>query len=260
MPKTREKRSFGGDVMDVDIFQVSDHARCDGRRHRKKMTKPSQRNLNDKNARHYLQLLTLANFTEKDYYITFSYNPDVYKPDSRDDAQREISNYFSRVNYYRKKHSLSNAKYIVVTEGRRNLHHHVLISGDIDRDIYERLWTKNGKAIGYVTARRIQFDDAGLTKLANYLTKEQKPDNVRRWTSSLNLKKPTYTDADDQYTLREVDKLARIPPDCEAWRKTWERKYKDYRLIERPGEPVTYNDMTGWGIHLRFIKKERKKC
>ena len=64
----REKKIHcGKDHMEVDIYQITDnHLRKKNRRKREKVTAPSQKNLNDKNARRYLRQLAKANFTSED--------------------------------------------------------------------------------------------------------------------------------------------------------------------------------------------------
>ncbi len=152
---------------------------------KKRETRPSQSNLNDKNARRYIIRLANINFGKGDIWATFGWNDDCL-PDSVERARKDITNFIKRINRRRKKAGLENAKYIYILafDGYKRPHFHILISGDgIDRDQLEKLWGKCDRP----NTRRIMPDDKFLlTGLATYIT--QNPHGTKRWCPSKNLK------------------------------------------------------------------------
>ena len=154
---------------------------------KKRETRPSQRNLNDKNARRYLIRLANINFGKGDIWATFGWNDDCL-PGDEERARKDITNFIKRINRRRKKDGLDNAKYIYILafDGYKRPHFHILLSGDgMDRDELEELWGKCDRP----NTRRIKPDDDFLiTGLATYIS--QNPHGTKRWCPSKNLKKP----------------------------------------------------------------------
>lgn len=128
----------------------------------KRETRPSQKNLNDKNARRYLIRLANINFGKGDIWATFGWNDDCL-PDSEERARKDIQNFIKRINRHRKKAGLENAKYIYILamDGYKRPHFHILLSGDgVDRDELEELWGKCDRP----NTRRIKPDDDFLIR------------------------------------------------------------------------------------------------
>lgn len=255
----REKEIFcGKEYKEVDITNKTKNKRVrKGKRSKKKyISAPKQRNLNEKNANRYFVQLVNTNFSWGDLKVSLTYK-DSELPKSLEDAQREITNFRNRINRRRKKEGLEPAKFIVVTEGSvekdgPRLHHHIFMSGGLDRDTVESLWCrrrrkgqKEGDRIGFANAINLQPDDFGLEALARYLTKD--PQGKKRWSGSLNLDKPYSRDNDHKYSKRQVE--AAIKNDDKQF---WESQYPDYWLTEV--KPV-YNDFTGWSVYLKLRKK-----
>ena len=94
---------------------------------KKRETRPSQKNLNDKNARRYLIRLANINFGKGDIWATFGWNDDCL-PDSEERARKDIQNFIKRINRRRKKAGLENAKYIYILamDGYKRPHFHIL--------------------------------------------------------------------------------------------------------------------------------------
>lgn len=199
----RAKTIKAGNVLEVEVFPIW-NTRREAIRAKRHKTRQAQKNLNDKNAKKKLIRKINANFTEEDLCITLTYKDSV--PDE-EQARRDIRNYIRRVREWRRKHGLSELKYVYVIEfggsdGRRKrVHHHVIMSG-MDRNEAERLW--NGK--GWANTRRLQPDDYGLEALARYITKE--PHGGKRWCASRNLVEPKETTADTKISKRRVEKMA----------------------------------------------------
>lgn len=93
---------------------------------KKRETKPSQKNLNDKNSRRYCIRLACINFGKGDIWATFGWN-DEYMPGDAKAAIKDIRNFITRINYRRKKNGLKNIKYIYILafDGKVRPHFHI---------------------------------------------------------------------------------------------------------------------------------------
>jgi len=179
---------------------------------------------NETNARLKFARKANTNFTAADTLLTTTYT-EGYLPDA-EQAKRDMRNYLNRINHACKKAGLPNARYMGVTEGKREgskqtrLHHHCLISCGLSREELEGLWK-----MGRVRAERLQPDRYGLTALANYLMKN--PQGAKRYFCSRNLKEPVITKADTKLSIRRAERMAadveeaapeifrKLYPDCE---------------------------------------------
>ncbi|GMQ56761.1 hypothetical protein AN1V17_11550 [Vallitalea sediminicola] len=267
----REKKIYcGKKYLEVDIYpytKMQDDVCKSGRRAKKqKVSVPKQRNLNDKNARRYLTQLANTNFGEQDLHVTATYK-NKYLPTTIDEAEKEVSNYLRRLKYRREKEGLTPLKYILVTEysiAKENedkpirIHHHIFINGGLNRDIVEDLWCKRkrkgqkkGERIGYINADRLQPDENGVSALCTYLTKN--PNGKKRWSSSQNLEKPWSRTNDYKYSRRQIEQLAKNPPDINYW----EIKYKGWTLAKDDySVRAEFSEITGWSIYLKLHRRE----
>lgn len=210
--------------------------------------------------------LANTNFTDKDLHVTATYN-NKNLPSTIEEAEKEVSNYLRRVKYRREKEGLPSLKYILVSEYNMakdneekpvRIHHHIFINGGLDRDTVEDLWSrrrikgkKKGEHMGYINADRLQPDENGVTALCAYLTKN--PNGKKRWSSSQNLEKPWSRTNDHKYSRKQIEKLAKNPPDIAYW----ETKYKGWTLAkDQYALRVEYNDITGWSIYLKLHRRE----
>ena len=152
----------------------------------------AQRNLNDKNARKYLERLINENFGTGDIWITLTYDDEHLPADGDFDAAlKDVQLFFNRINYRRKKKGLPNAKYVYITaydSGEEiRWHHHIIMDGALDMDTVESCWGQSSRN----EVRRIQEDEDGLSGLANYIIKQKdRLKSEKRWRSSRGLKKP----------------------------------------------------------------------
>jgi hypothetical protein len=246
--------------MEVDIYSTQIGMTKRRRRKKRKESAPKQRNLNDKNAKRYFVQLVLTNFSKDDLHVSLTY---ANEPETIEAAEEEARNFIRRVNYRRKKEGLPPAKYIIVTEkgskGGR-LHHHILLSGDMDRDVIESLWSKTrkkgqkaGEKIGLVRTDRLQPNEKGLEEIANYLGKDNAGKNQKgkkRWIPSKNLTKPEYSTNDSKYTRRQVERIVQNEIDNNLY---WAKQYPGWDLADC--KPV-YNELTGWSIYLKLRRFE----
>lgn len=174
----REKRYYCGEYLDVYIYPTYRQGRSRGKR--SKPTSDAQAKLNQRHREEKLVRLLHANFTPDDLEIHLTYQQ---QPESPEEAQRLLRNYIRRVQRARKKQGLPPLKYIAVTEkGSKNgrYHHHVTLSGGMDRDELEKLW-----GLGYANSRRLQFTESGLAGLGHYIVKS--PLYARAWNASKTL-------------------------------------------------------------------------
>ncbi len=239
------KQNRKSDFIEVDIFHYTETSRRI-RKAKEIVTPPKQQNLNDKNARRYFGLLVKSNFTENDIHQTLTYDSE-HKPESIEAAEHEVAKYLRRLKRRYEKAG-QKLKYIFVTEfgSRGKVHHHVLLPGTISREEIESCWT-----LGFANARKIQMNQRGMEQLVNYLQKAAA--GKKRWKSSKGLIRPWVTVSDDKYSKRKIEKLAIMPPDCEAVQEYWERQFPDYILYECQH---CFNQVTAqWSIYLKMRRR-----
>ena len=175
--------------------------------------KKIQKNLDDKNARKNLKRLINTNFGDGDYLITLTYD-DKNLPEDHEEAKKNMQNFLRRLNYQIKKRDLEKAKYIYITEHsiiknkkteeeEIRCHHHLIINSFMSIDEIESLW-KFGRRNNM---KKLSTDEAGLTGIANYLTKD--PKGKKRWCCSKNLKKPTIRKSKSKFTKKRVDTMTK---------------------------------------------------
>ena len=265
----REKRIVAGDYMEVSLYIRTEEQEkaCKNTRKRKKyLTRPSNKNWNDKKSKKYAKLLIYANFKKDDYYLTLTYN-DEHLPNDLEQVKKHQENFLRKVKRLYKKQG-KELKYMWFTsyqfneEGEqvKRIHHHVLLNGVVDRTEIEECWSrgkgKNKKQLGRTNCKRIQPSKTNeLNELANYLTNQEKYEQGRwkkgekRWSASKNLIKPYETKNDNKYSQRKLAEIAKAGDEDYLL-----KHYEKYRII---GEmKVKYIEKSGWYINVELIKKE----
>lgn len=219
---------------------------------KKRESKPSQKNLNDKNARRYLIRLVNINFGKGDIWGTFGWD-DTYMPKDAEAARRDIKNFIARINYRRRKFGKENIRYIyILAFGSKVVrpHFHIIMTGEgVDRDELEELWIKCERK----NTRRIQPDDDFLvTGIAIYIS--QNPHGAKRWCPSKNLKKPDApTRSYRKFSRPKVNVMVR---DYEKLKEQMEKAYPGYTFLDAE---VTHNGkVAAFYIYARMIKKRDK--
>ena len=239
----REKRYYCGEYLDVYIYPTYRQGRSRGKR--SKPTSAAQAKLNQRHREEKLVRLLHANFTPDDLEIHLTYQQ---QPESPEEAQRLLRNYIRRVQRARKKQGLPPLKYIAVTEkGSKNgrYHHHVTLSGGMDRDELEKLW-----GLGYANSRRLQFTESGLAGLGHYIVKS--PLYTRAWNASKNLIDPEPKTRDGRISGRRAEELARDTTN----NAEYEKLYPGYFLAEAG---AFHNDVNGGRyIVARFYRRDGK--
>ena len=112
------KEIRAGEQFEVEIypqFKSMDEVPPEGRSVKKDNTR-AQRNLNDKNARKYVERLINRNFGNNDIWITLTLD-DWHLPEDgdMDAATKIIQKWIRRINYRRRKLGLGNARYVYVS-------------------------------------------------------------------------------------------------------------------------------------------------
>ena len=237
------------DQLEADIYPSFVNKQDEPRTKKKRESRPSQKNLNDKRARRYLNNLTAANFGKGDLWGTFSYDED-HLPGSIEEATKIFGNFIKKVNRKRKKQGKENLKYIYVTEfsddpkkGIR-CHHHMIFSGDEDRDEIEKLWKHGSRT----QTRRLDPDpDTHIAGLVHYLAKD--PKGKKRWSASRGLKKPEVSRSYSKFGKKTAERMAR---DHEFLKQQLLKKYPGYKFID--AEVYVNGVNGGYYIYARMVR------
>lgn len=187
------KEITAGDQFEIEIypqFRSMDEVPPEGRTIKK--DNKAQKNLNDKNARKYVERLINENFSDRDIWMTLTYDDAHLPPDGDVDAAiKNVQKYIRRINYQRKKRGLPNAKYVYVTaynpDAEIRWHHHIVMDGALDMETVESCWKQSSRN----EVRRLQTDENGLSGMANYIVEEKnRVPSEKRWNSSQGLRDP----------------------------------------------------------------------
>lgn len=231
------------EILDINIFPINAYEKNKTRRRKKKETRVSQNKLNDKRAKEYFFRKVQCNFDRTDYIWCISY---TNEPKSVEEANNDFRNLFKRINRYRKKIGLGNAKYMAIREGggegsKKRIHFHIIIDGKIERDKLESFWKK-----GYSHTRRLQPDETGFKALSNYMTKGR--EHGKRWKLSKgNLVEPEANVNDCKFTRGKMRKMLQHNPS----REELEAMYPGYCLTDYS---ITYNEING-GIYMKILMR-----
>jgi hypothetical protein len=221
------------------------------RGHRNKITCESRAKLNAKNAKHRMADLLHCNFGGKDIALRLSYSDDEM-PFTIEDAIRNVQNFIRRLRRIYKAAAIKKIKYIYVTEmsGNGRIHHHLIITGGVDRNLIEKTW-----GLGYCNSKRLQFSENGLNGIAEYFQKEPKGKEsnkrIRRWNSSQGLDTPKVSRRDYVVTNKTAKYIDSNPDDYNYIRDL----YPNYEVGHV--EPTAINDVsTGLFITIYLYKPE----
>ena len=242
----RESIYICGDYMDADVYPVFQPA---GKRRKKcKPTSEIQAKLNQRNAEKKITRLVHANFNEEDIALHLTYREED-RPADHAAAQRDLYNFLRRCRRKYKKLDIE-LKYISCTEeGSLNgrIHHHLFLSGGLDRDALEKLWGK-----GYANSKRLQFEEDGVAGLAHYTVKNR--NSYRRWNQSKNLVQPVPIVHDAVITQSELSEMAEEIEKKNAW-QYFEAIYPDFLLVCA----AAIQNAVNRGIYVHFDMRRKKK-
>lgn len=230
----------------------------------RKGTSDAQKKLDARKAEDRLVQIINANFGAGDHLVTCTYAAGK-EPVDLDAAKRDMCNYIARIKRAYRKAGLPEPQYVYVTEithsnrwGTR-YHHHMVLSGGLQRDKVETMWTKKHGICNTKSAQRLK---EGLTGWAKYIAKqvcgEAKADLFaakHRWSASKGLKVPQPTTADKKISRRRVEKIAQdIKRDPELAELHLEACYPGYEVLEL--ECKTSEWVRGAYIYATLCKKE----
>lgn len=244
-----------GKTREIDIYPIWDNQRMASTAKREKLKhREAQRKVDRRNAVKKLRRMINANFGAGDILITNTYAPGQ-EPQEERAAQRNMQNYIRRIKTLRERKGLPAVKYVYVTEvthsearGTR-YHHHMIISGGIDRETLENMWRG-----GHSNSRTARPDRDWLGGFAHYMTKAKETQDkamARGWNCSKNLIRPEATHADHKVSIRKAQRIARQMED--EGRRILEQLNPGYALTEIIVRHSQY--APGVYIYARMIQK-----
>ncbi len=248
----RTKSVKHGPMLDVECYPVWDTRTAQRARSeaKKETHRRAQERANRKNAKKRLIRLVNANFGEGDLIVCCEYPLDK-QPGSDEEARRDVVNYLKRIKYMRAKRGLPEMRYIYITEvtvsekfGVR-YHHHIIMSGGLDRDEVESKWLM--KHDGRCNAKRAQPGEKHLAGYACYLTEDKREREMvkdgknpqmkamrRSWNPSKNLVDPERlaTTADKKVSIRRAQRIAETAEDFQNAKEVFKKLWPEYELLE----------------------------
>ena len=231
-----------------------------------KLSREAQKELNHKNRVRRVVRLMNTNFTDKDIWITLTYDP-AHLPSDEKEAQKAIQNYIRRLRAFIKKNGLPDLKYIYVTETMKEdgevgrVHHHIIMNFH-DRDMAESIWNKGGRN----QARRLVPDDFGLEGLARYISKGKNDTADRKYSKkygySLNLDKPIEEKRENVIRKRKAEKIALDPSSAkdvfeDLARKAPKNIKGDYIFLDM--KPMYSRYVSGVYLYVRMREAPKNK-
>jgi hypothetical protein len=284
----REKKIYcGGKLVAVSIFPQTkkrDLSVKGKRGKREKISGEKQRDLNDKNSKRYFNASAEGNFGEGDLVVHTTYD-EKYLPKTIEEAERQKYNYIRRIEALSEKKGLGKIKWLAITQigekknGTHRIHHHILLSTGLSRDEVESLWRVRKKKgqdkpdmLGFVNADRLRPNEKGISQMAGYMSRDSA--GKRRWTCSQNLDKPWARKNDNTYSRRQMEKISKLPADCEEFREFWKKQYPDHTVIdiEQPQPKPEYaekktifHEMYEWSFYIQLHTdkpgiKAKRRC
>lgn len=279
---TKEIRS--GEQLEIEIypeFTRRDVAHIPAGCRLKKDNRKAMNNLNDKNSRKACERIINTNFGTHDIWMTLTYrNSDL--PQDFEHAQKNIQNYMRKVNYWRKKEGLPNAKYVYITEwleadeddgtdteetenprrrkySRRKkasneirCHHHVVIDGAMSMDRLEELWKHGSRN----ETRRLSKDEYGLSGMANYITKQPRRKHIKKWCASKGLEQPQENKNHYKFNRRKVENMVKDHAMIQTYMEKWYSP-KGYIFTDAK---IYYNEVNAhFYISARMRKPEKMR-
>ena len=209
---------------EIEIYPVYSGSHKRVRCEKRKESKKSQKELNKRNRIKKILRLLRDNFCKKDFFVTLTYS-EKNVPKTVDGAQEDYKQFMRAL---RKAYSDAGKtlKYMAwvekgVEKGR--LHHHLVVSGGIDREVFEELFQK-----GFVTVRKLKPELDDFLSLAEYFAKE--PKGKRTFTCSKNLSRTALVPKVVENNKTSKQEIKAIIENFED--KEWfEKKYPGYEPV-----------------------------
>lgn len=246
----RTKTIKSGNVLEVEVYPIWKTHTSTSRARKTKESREAQKRLNYKNAVKTVVRLINANFTDSDFWATFTYD-NAHLPKTYAEAKHEVVKFLRRLKHYGEQHHFAPLKYVYWTEyendekkGKKRIHHHI-VTNFADRDVMEDLWGNGGRN----NVRRLVADESGYEGMARYCMKD--PKGLKRYVASKNLKKPQITVSDTKFTRRKVNRVFYEKVDPTA---VFEGLYKGYRMTGITKKTSEYT--TGAYLYVKMRRKE----
>lgn len=280
----REKHIKSGKLFEADFYPVwDDGRRMPSRAPKTKPSTAAQAKYNKLRAGKKLVRLINANFDEQDIIMHPTYEQ-AKAPQCEEDARKDLINYLRRIKNRRaselkkvekalaalpdiealaeQRKELENRrrklmapfKYVYCIEkveyktgryaGRDNWHFHLFVTGGINRNILESMWSNGLRT----NADQFQPEKYGPEAIAKYIAKD--PQGAKRWVCSRNLDKPIESKPKDgKISRRGVATMAQLRVDDASY---WENRYKGYKFIRCYAR---FNDYNGhWYVSVVMYK------
>ena len=271
--RTRTIRA--GDSLEVECFPITRISHEAERERLRRRSSPAQEALNRRRSADRMRRLAEANFGEGDWALHLTINYGIYDlsqvkasevwdrceklglPTDEAGARRVIRAYIKRVKraMAKKGRDARELKYLYVMESTaeprdsdphplpmRFHFHGIFHAPGMTREELEALW-----GLGYANCDRLDLRDNGLSKLAQYLTKQRK--FTRRWAHSKNLVPPKETVSDRKVSRRRAALVARDVQTFGA--EIFEAIYPGYQVTQ-PIRVVYSDFVAGAYIYARL--------
>jgi len=233
---TRERIYVTGDRMEVSVYPVFQKPGM--RRAKCKPTSEIQQALNEKNSINEAIRTAEANFFPGDYALDLTYEAE---PADLEDAQRELCNFVKRLRRLYKAAGVE-LKYMKRTESGKKSgrwHHHLYITGGVDRNDVEELWGR-----GRCNTRRLQFGKDGIEGLTAYIAGQGKArETYRRWSCSRNCVRPQPEEINGRLDAEEADDLGEAAAMGMGY-NMFEAQYPGWECVHCEGSKNALNK--GW--------------
>lgn len=251
----RTKTIKSGGLLEIMCYPILTHT-ASARAKKQKASDVRQRQRNEERSVRQFIRMAEANFTDRDYFFTGTFEGENL-PNLKD-TQKYFDRFKRRLNRLRPKFGLSgNMRILSVYEGKedgdgkKRIHVHMLMDGDLPRDAVENEWTA-----GFANTKRIQKSGEGsLTGLAKYMAKQVRGHYERRWTATRNLKRPKESVADRKVSSHRAWILASKPD--EARRVLEERLYPGYKIEDEISVRAS-EFLPGARIYIRMRLKSQQ--
>lgn len=235
-----EQKIYIGDILEVKRYHRTEGGSAE-RGEKEKESTPAQKKANEIRTGNELWRVIYINFDgqQGDQFNTFTFAEDI----GEEAARKEWRNFIKRVRRYLKKNGMPELKYVYTLEKQGRWHIHAVMNGIPIEDL-TRLWGR-GRVTSSILDKTNDYRD-----LAAYITKhveaggeekEEKRKHKRRWSGSLNLKRPVIITRD----IKRESIMRKLPtapkgyillPDWEIGCDSWGYLYQRYkcRKIEKP--------------------------
>lgn len=257
------KEITAGDQFEIEIypqFRKMDEVPPEGQRIVRDNSK-AQRNLNDKNAKKYLERLINENFGTGDLWITLTYDEEHLPEDGDVDAAiKNMQGFIRRVNYQRKKRGLPNAKYVYITAynpgAEIRWHHHIVMDGDMEMEVVESCWKQSSRN----ELRHIRADEDGLLGMSKYIEGDKnRIHGERRWNSSQGLRDPEIKVVHSKQPVVRTGSYKKIASYVEEMRKSHDHAAEQFKKwypdLDLATVGIYYNEIN----KMYYIKARMRK-